>query len=405
MSTKFRIFATLGLLLAQYLALGVLSAEAITYYVRKTGNDGSSGTSSASAFLTIGAAASRMVAGDAVWIGAGTYSEQVTCANSGNAASVISYLGDITGAQTGDTGSVIISNGGIPFNGNGHSYININGISTSGGNPGMSFVGGSNIALQYCDISGANNGMIIDHATLTMSNCASHNNSGQGAYVVGGANVSATACNFYSNTAYGIYVGPSGSPSVTVDRTLMNSNTSGGISVTNGNVVASNCIIYDSWDGVDIWDGYAGYAGGSLTLDNCVVADSHDDGTWINKGTFTMMNTIVAFNHSWGINVAGGTCNHTFNAFWSDGYGLYNATVGNTGEILADPSFVNEPAHDFHLNDASPCIDVGTTISSVLVDYSNKARPHGASYDIGPYEAGATTTSSGVRIKKWVEIQ
>ena len=40
----------------------------------------------------------------------------------------------------------------------------------------------------------------------------------------------------------------------------MYSNTSGGISNTTGTVVASNCIIYGSWDGVDVWDGYSGYS-------------------------------------------------------------------------------------------------------------------------------------------------
>ena len=144
--------------------------------------------------------------GDAVWIGAGTYSEQVTCLNSGNASSVISYLADTTEAM-GDAGSVTVSNGGITFNGNGRSYININGITILGGSPGMSFDGGSAIAIQSCDVSGANNGININNATVTMTNSAAHNNSGQGVYIGGSSNVTITACNFYSNTAYGIYAG------------------------------------------------------------------------------------------------------------------------------------------------------------------------------------------------------
>jgi hypothetical protein len=118
---------TVGLLIALYSVFGVASAEAMTYYVRKTGNNSNPGTSPATAFLTIGAAANTMVAGDAVWIGAGTYSEQVVCVNSGNATSAISYLGDTSGTQTGDAGSIIISNGGVPFNGNGCSYITVDG--------------------------------------------------------------------------------------------------------------------------------------------------------------------------------------------------------------------------------------------------------------------------------------
>jgi hypothetical protein len=398
---------TLRLLLVGYLTLSCLPAQATTYYVRKTGSDTNSGTSPIAAFQTIGAAAQTMIAGDSVWIGAGTYSEQVRCANSGSSGHVISYQGDTTGVNTGDAGSVTISSGGVPLNGNGASFIAIVGITTSGGNPGMSFVGGANISLQSCDVSGANNGVIIDHAALSMTSCASHNNSGQGVDVVGNANVTITACNFYSNTAYGLYVGPSGSPNVTMGRTLMNDNTSGGLSATNGTVVACNCIVYDSWDGIDIWDGYSGYTGGNVTLYNCVVTDSHDDATWINAGSLTIVNTIIAFNHSWGINVWGGSCTHTYNAFWSDGYGLYNATAGDVGEIQADPMFADEPGHDFHLNPGSPCIDVGATLSSVPVDYVNNVRPYGTAYDMGVYEVGSSPapTRHGVRVIKWIEIQ
>lgn len=396
----------LGLwLFVGYFAFCCSPALATTYYVRKSGNDANAGTSPATALLTIGAAAQKMIAGDSVWIGAGTYSEQVSCPTSGSSGQIISYQGDTTGAHTGDAGNVIISSGGAPFNGNGASYIVVAGIATSGGSPGMSFVGGSNITLQSCDVSGANNGVTIDHAALSMTSCASHNNSGQGVYVLGSANVTITACNFYSNTAYGVYVGPSGSPNVTLGRTKMYSNTSGGFSATNGTVVASNCIIYDSWDGVDVWNGYSGYTGGNVTLYNCVVADSHDDATWINAGSLTIVNTIIAFNHSWAINVWGGTCTHTYNAFWSDGYGMYNATAGDVGEIQADPKFADEPGHDFHLNPGSPCIDAGSTIGAVTVDYDDNVRPYGSAYDMGVYEAGSSPAPRPVRIIKWIEIQ
>jgi parallel beta-helix repeat protein len=379
--------------------------DAKSYYVRTTGSDSNTGGHPSSAFRTIGAAAQVMVAGDEVWIGAGTYNEQVTCPGSGNAANAISYRADTSGKYTGDAGTVTISSSGIPFRGNGKNFVTIAGIRTSGGSPGMSFVGGSNIKLQNCDISGANHGVIINAATVTLTNCSSHNNSGQGIYVYGAANVTITACELYSNTAYGIYVGPSGTPSATIERTKMYSNTSGGISATNGNVVANNCIIYGSWDGVDVWNGYSGYTGGNVTLNNCVITDSSDDGTWINAGTLTITNTIIAYNHSWGINVAGGSCGHSYNVCWSNGYGPYNGSSAGTGELQLDPSFVNKPAHDLQLNSGSPCIDAGTTISSVPNDYIDHARPYGGRYDIGPYEYGAPAISHGVRLIKWEEIQ
>lgn len=80
-----------------------------TYYVRKTGNNANLGTSPAQAWLTIDYAASTVAAGDTVYIGAGQYNEGVTMDTSGAAGSLISYIGDVDGANTGDAGPVIIN--------------------------------------------------------------------------------------------------------------------------------------------------------------------------------------------------------------------------------------------------------------------------------------------------------
>jgi hypothetical protein len=80
-----------------------------TYYVRKTGSDGASGTSAATAWLTIDKAANTVAAGDTVYIGAGVYRELVTMDTGGGSGSQISYVADITGENTGDAGMVIIS--------------------------------------------------------------------------------------------------------------------------------------------------------------------------------------------------------------------------------------------------------------------------------------------------------
>lgn len=384
--------------------LGTEGALAKSYYVRTTGSDTNTGEHPSTPFRTIGAAAQVMVAGDEVWIGAGTYNEQVTCPTSGSASNTIAYRADTTGRYTGDAGTVTISNSGVPFRGNGKNYIVIAGIRTSGGSPGISLVGGTNIKLLDCDISGANQGVVINGAAVTMTGCKSHNNASQGINIYGAASVTITTGELYSNTAYGIYVGPSGNPSVTVERTKLYSNTSGGISATNGTVVANNCIIYGSWDGVDVWNGYSGYSGGIVTMNHCVITDSQDDGAWINAGTLTITNSITAYHHSWGINVAGGTCLHTYNAFWSNGSGRCNGTPDGAGEFQSNPHFANKPAYDYQLNAVSPCIDAGTTLNSVQNDFIDHARPYGTGYDIGAYEYGAPGISHGVRLIKWVEI-
>lgn len=67
-----------------------LSAEATTYYVAKTGSDSNPGTVG-SPWLTIGKAATVLVAGDTVIVGDGDYDEHVYETTSGTAGSLITY--------------------------------------------------------------------------------------------------------------------------------------------------------------------------------------------------------------------------------------------------------------------------------------------------------------------------
>ena len=71
---------------------------ATTYYVAKSGNNNNAGTQAAP-WLTIGKAASTMVAGDKVIVSAGTYAEKVTPANSGTSSARITYEADFSGRR------------------------------------------------------------------------------------------------------------------------------------------------------------------------------------------------------------------------------------------------------------------------------------------------------------------
>ena len=82
------------------------TTAATDYYVRKTGNDGSSGTSAANAWRTMDKAAAVASAGDRVFVGAGTYTESVGGLQDGTAADPVIWVADKTGAYTGDSGSV-----------------------------------------------------------------------------------------------------------------------------------------------------------------------------------------------------------------------------------------------------------------------------------------------------------
>lgn len=66
-------------------------------------------------------------------------------------------------------------------------------------------------------------------------------------------------------------------------------------------------------------------------------------------------------------------------------FGAGNAPAFLTGNILADPMFVNKAAADFHLRSGSPAINAGVS-NFVYTDFDGVARPTGATHDLGAFE-------------------
>lgn len=71
-----------------------------------------------------------------------------------------------------------------------------------------------------------------------------------------------------------------------------------------------------------------------------------------------------------------------------DNNGTTNVSL-ETSDISAEPSFVSESLPlDLHLRTASPCIDIGTTMTGTNYDLDGLLRPQGRGYDMGCYERG-----------------
>jgi hypothetical protein len=100
---KHQFIRGLFLLLSSCLAFSY-GAQAQTYYVAKSGSDSNTGLSAQAAWLTIGHAASVAAAGSTVYVGAGTYHESVTFANSGTASAPIVFNGQGVAIVDGSSG-------------------------------------------------------------------------------------------------------------------------------------------------------------------------------------------------------------------------------------------------------------------------------------------------------------
>ncbi len=104
-------------------ALAAFPALAATYYVKPTGTDTNNGTSSATAWRTIGKANSTLVAGDVVLIDPGTYSDAIAPNASGTSGARISYIGNL-----GSPAGVVANQISLV----GNDYVTVKGVTVTG---------------------------------------------------------------------------------------------------------------------------------------------------------------------------------------------------------------------------------------------------------------------------------
>ena len=219
-------------------------------------------------------------------------------------------------------------------------------------------------------------GVINDYGTATLVNNTINGGTGSG-FSCGVSNDSDTAT-LVNNTIHG------GSGSVR----------SYGVDTSGSAMLVNNTI--DGGTGSEYSYGLNNY--GTATLVNNTIdggtGSEYSYGVRNYKGTATLVN-----NDIWGADM---DCmiyyrDNSFDECQANTIVEVNACawsgcVGVSGNISADPLFVNPTGEDFHLGDSSPCINTGIDptyyIAPALVnfDFEGDARPYGAGWDIGADE-------------------
>ncbi len=376
----------------------------VTYYVRASGNNTNNGMAPQSAFATIAKAASVASAGDTIYVGAGSYSGQVSPVNSGTSGSPIRFIADTTGAFTGDSGTVTIPAGTgayailvsqkdyIEFHGfnvTGSSvaavywYLStggvLNGVTIPSGTGGGVTAAGSTLTIRACNIyNSLGDGVYIRKSGTTNSNVtitdSSIHDMSTSAFVPintgDTSTITVTGCDLYNYLDDGISINGAG-PTITVDRTKFRNGLDGIWMGAAATLTVTNSLFATmTQQGIEL----EANASNSATITNCTFYNCQLDAVWVKGGTANVRNCIVSNSGRYGLYRTGGTLSNSYNLMYSNATANYQGVTAGTGALTGNPLFVNAASGDFRLQSGSPAINAGNSTLAMYYDILYLAR-------------------------------
>jgi hypothetical protein len=434
-------------LLFGYLSSGDL-VYASTYYVSKAGRDTNPGTE-AQPFLTMNQGVSKLIAGDTLYVKAGTYVESLqynipSGTSWTNKVRIAAYPNDTVWIKpsSGTTVIAFAGEGGAGNNGSQH-YIELDGINVDGSNitsssiriesgytynahhirvknaeiiaskvvSGGGLTGGSMCILITADDEPATGSLqgFNEFSNLVLHHAGGPGTAGYGFYIQSSDNVVDTAT-IYDVTGACISVYNGHNPGdqeasrntirgvtchdVTVIDVATDPRTQGIVVGRGHNNLIYNNLIYNIQDiagsqsyGIEVFHAYD-----TQIYNNTVFNASH--GAILDNGTPGSSNTIFRNNILYG---------NRLGDYENDGTGTVasNNMCSSGCNVNGNPLFTNSAAGDFTLQAGSGAIDAGMTLSNMFtIDIRGTVRPSGNGYDIGAYEFGkvAPKAPSGLRI-------
>jgi parallel beta-helix repeat protein len=193
----------------------------------------------------------------------------------------------------------------------------------------------------------------------------------------------------HNNNTAGIYVTSASSPKI--ERNFVGRNLGNGVEAYSASPSLLNNVIALNEDGL-----YARRSGGTTAVNNTIYGN-RADGVLLMEASPLLVNNIIAKNHAYGVDETDSTSDPsvTYNCFFENAAGDYldegsevisgaanvNALVNNgsnpcQNNLGGDPAFLDVLHDNFHLTEASSCIDAATTGVANSLDLDAQARPY-----------------------------
>ena len=434
----------IGLVLSLLIGRGGIGSELVwaqrptpqgnAYYVAPTGTDSGPGTL-AQPWQTIQKAAETMVAGDTVYIRAGTYREQVVPRNSGSPGSYITYAAYPGEMPTLDGSGVALQDTLVGlFEVSAKSYIRVSGLrvanvtvhSNNGGiivkrssyitiessqtyntiSSGIGIWNSQNVTVDGNRIERANNSSSQECLTMAGTSAFQVSNNevldcgDEGINVKNGSSNGKVFGNHVHHTASaGIYVDAYEQHTYDIEvyqNLIHDSSGDNGIALGSEkgglleNVHVYNNIIYNNrYVGVLLSTAGSGNGLGEHPLKNIRIDNNTIYGNgWTGYGggilvdnpdaqEVVIRNNLVSQNLSFQIAMDSSvqpqavTIDHNL----VHGYRGYPGETYGSAYVAGDPLFADPAAADLHLREGSPAIDAGSAAGTPVDDYDGTLRP------------------------------
>lgn len=419
-----------------------ISAHAATYYVATTGSDSNPGTEAAP-FKTIAKGSQKMSGGDTVYIRAGVYNEGLTHGygspdkfvfkngtSKSNMTRFVAYPGEealAKGYTANDNGKVIIKpprgwmgsqNGGATFAlllEPENQYIEIRGLVFDGTNSLIPDTSQSHGPVKF---DGS-----YEENIWAKNNRLVGNEIRYGGGILGGGGNEIIGNWIHHSRQYGVYAHFDNG---ILEGNLIEDNDGYGLHLfkqehaVNGWIVRNNIFRRNggNYHPLGVFRNGLIRTGelkplpgvvltrGSSQFYNNLVYDNPYGGVSVTNGAKDMFvaNNTVYGNGKYGIRLVApqpGTNGSTNARIINNiSYGNSGSQIEDNGEnttlqnnLTTDPKFVGAPG-DFGLQAGSPAIDKGIVLAEVKTDFTGKARPEGAAYDIGAFEGAGSKANA-----------